>query len=208
VGPRVSLEPAFSLAVPGVVANVEQNTSAEVVVAVQAPRAQPSWAGVLYGGVTSLTALAACLWAPIWIPEAGVAFIVPVLGVAVGVLAHHLSGSARDVSARRHRALNRARAAFVAEGVHRTRERTGVLLLIDEEEGRVEIVVDTGVEGALAMGRLAQVRFGGGTDGRDLTNLQAVLDGTRAMGLLLADALPATPDDNPDELDNTPRMLP
>ena len=119
------------------VANIEQNTSAEVVVAVQAPRAQPSWAGVLYGGVTSLTALAACLWAPIWIPEACVAFIVPGMGVAVGVLAHHLSRSARDVSARRHRALNRARAAFVAEGVHRTRERTGLLLLIDEEEGRV-----------------------------------------------------------------------
>jgi len=95
----------------------------------------------------------------------------------------------------------------VAEGIHRTRARTGVLLLIDEEESRVELVVDTGVEGALAMGRVAAVRFGGGGDGRELTDLQAVLDGLRTLGGLLADALPADDDDNPDELDNAPRML-
>ena len=204
---RVSLDPSFAQSVPDLITEVEKSTSAEVVVAVQAPISAPSWAGVTYGTLGGLTALALCLYAPFWIPEAGVAFVVPLTAAATGLLGHWLRHRRRPRAARHLRALNRARAAFVAEGIHRTRARTGVLLLIDEQESRVELVVDTGVEGALAMGKVAEIRFGQGEDHRDLNDLTSVLNGIRTLGELLAVALPADDDDNPDELDNAPRML-
>ena len=204
---RVSLDPSFAQSVPDLITEVEKSTSAEVVVAVQAPTSAPTWAGVTYGALGGLTALALCLWAPLWIPEAGVVFIVPLSAVVCGLLGHWVRHRSRPRAVRHLKALNRARAAFVAEGIHRTRARTGVLLLIDEQESRVELVVDTGVEGALAMGKVAEIRFGKGEDHRDLKDLSSVLDGIRALGELLAVALPAAEEDNPDELDNAPRML-
>ena len=98
---RVSLDPTFAQSIPEVIASVENGTSAEVVVAVQAPVPAPSWAGVTYAALGGLTALALCLWAPIWIPEAGVVFIVPLVAAACGLLGHWVRHRRRPSPGRR-----------------------------------------------------------------------------------------------------------
>ena len=50
---------------------------------------------------------------------------------------------------RQREVLRAARATFVERGVHRTRDRSGVLVYISWLEREVELVVDTGVERAL-----------------------------------------------------------
>ena len=205
---QVSLDPAFSLAIPGVVAEVERSTSAEVVVVVHRPTTQLRPQAVVSGLAAALSALAMCLWAHFTVSEAGVLFIVTVAAVVGGAVGQVLGDRLHSVEDRHARALRRARAAFVRYGVHRTRARTGLVVLLDEAEGRMALVADTAVEGAVPQGRIDSVAFGDGPDGRDLSGLQPVLDGLRALGVLLAQGLPADPHDNPEELDNAPRVLP
>lgn len=203
---RASLDPAFALAVPGVVAEVEHGTSAEVVVVVHPPRSTLG-SGAALGGLTGgLLALAGCLWSSVEVSEPGVMFIVTVAAVVSGLAAHVAQDRWTPLEVRHARSVRRAQAAFVGLGVHRTRERTGVVVLLDEAEGRVALVYDTGVEGAVARGTLDGVRYGDGPDGRCLAGLQPVLDGLRELGRLLASGLPADPTDNPEELSNHPRV--
>ncbi len=204
----VSLDPAFGVAIPGVVADVESRTSAEIVVVVYRTTPPWGWVAGLSGLAGGLVSLAACLWTPFSIVESGVLSIVAASAVLSAALGELVYRRTRPLPLRQARALRRARAAFVRYGVHQTRERTGLVLLLDEVERRVELVVDTGVEGAVSTGLLDSVVFGGGPDGRDLAGLQPVLDGLRTLGGLLAEGLPANPDDNPEELDNAPRILP
>jgi len=204
----VSLDPAFSMAIPGVVAEVEASTRAELVVVVYRTPNGPGALALSGGLLGGLLSLATCLWAPILIPEAGVMFAVTVAAVVGGGLGWLLRLRTEPEQAGRARALRRAQAAFVRYGVHRTRERTGMVILLDETEGCVSLVVDTAVEGAVPAGRLDGVRFGRGPDGRQLDGLQPVLDGLRQLGALLSQALPADREDNPEELDNAPRVMP
>lgn len=49
-----------------------------------------------------------------------------------------------------HRARNMARRQFLDQGVHRTREGTGVLFFVSEAEHYVEIIADCGVDGRVS----------------------------------------------------------
>jgi putative membrane protein len=87
-----------------------------------------------------------------------------------------------------------ARAAFVELGVSRTRGRTGVLVFVSMFERRVEVVADIGVDEAAlvpafrdALQKLERaVREG---------EIDRFLDGLRSMGPALACALPRAADD-------------
>lgn len=101
-----------------------------------------------------------------------------------------------------HRAVHRrALRAFAEDGVHITREATGVLILMSEAERRVEILADAGIHAqvgtsgwerhvAALVASIRERRAGAGA-----------VDVIRAIGQELETAVPPR-SDNPDELDN------
>ena len=87
-----------------------------------------------------------------------------------------------------------ARAAFVDLGISRTKARAGVLVFLSMFERRVEVVADIGIDEAAlgtewkdALHRLERAVERGEFD--------RFLDGVRAMGPVLAGALPRAADD-------------
>ncbi len=94
-----------------------------------------------------------------------------------------------------------ARAAFVDQGVSRTRKRTGVLVYVSTFERRVELVADVGVDAKLLE---AQARALADSVERG-PELDAFLAGVRALGPALAGALPHGEDDV-NELPDAPVM--
>lgn len=204
---QISTAPGFGAAVAGTVAAIEQSTSAEVVVAVQPRQRALRWSAVSGGGLLGLAVLGWCLFTELEL-GAPVVWVAVAVAMVLGGLAGQLGEQALEpAAASRARTQRRCAAALVSLGVHRTRARTGVVVLVDEAEGRVGLVVDTGVEGAVPLGRLAAVPLGAGPEHDELTTLPDFLRGLRALGQVLAAGLPADPDDNPDELDDAPRIL-
>ncbi len=100
---------------------------------------------------------------------------------------------------RRH-AREAATREFVARGLTRTRERTGVLVYVAQAEGHVELVTDAGLTDRLPPGALDTIRdalrdaIRAGRAGEGLTEAVAEL------GRLLATIAPPT--DDMDELPN------
>lgn len=136
-----------------VVRAIEARTRAEVVVAVQ-PRLTglDAWAfgtaaGVAYAGLLGF------LYLPIdfslWVAAVGV----PVLFLATlastrlfDALRRALIPDARE----RERALELARATFQRLGVHETRERNGILVLVTPHDRSVVVLPDRGLADALS----------------------------------------------------------
>ena len=102
---------------------------------------------------------------------------------------------------KRQRASRLAHEQFIAQGLHRTRQRTGVLIFVAVAEHHVEIVADRGIDAAVPAGTwdeavakfVEQVRAGQVADG--------FLATIAVIGERLAEHFPATTDD-PDELPN------
>jgi putative membrane protein len=113
------------------------------------------------------------------------------LFVSTSRLQRLLAGPARMDAAARARAA----ALFSERGVHMTRERTGVLLMLSEVERRVVILADSGINAHVAAGAWAKhvativdaIHRGAAGDG-----VAAVV---RDIGTLLAKDFPRRPDD-------------
>lgn len=185
------------------VKDVELRSDAEVVVVLAARSAewpQVAWAVGAAAGWLTLAALA-------WLPQPfeGAWFPVEVAftGAVAGWLASRSDRLPGYVVPRRIRAARvaeAARAAFVEEAVHATRGRTGVLLYVSALERRAVLLADQGVLARLPRARIDAIDFGE-------ADAAAVMAGLRALGDLLAEALPAT-HHNPDELPDAPRVRP
>lgn len=199
---------AFSAAVAAAVADAEQHTSAELVVVV-APRAAP-WAAAAAaaGAAVAWLVLAVAVFTPsVDVHPVALLVELPLSGLSAAWLVHRSPGLLRRLVPARAQAAaveEAARAAFVAEQVHQTRARTGVLLFFSLLERRAALVVDAGVQGAVPDGALAALRFGP-APGR-LGSQDELCAGIRAAGLALGRHLPPVLGDNPDELTNAPRV--
>ena len=199
----------FSAAVSAVVAEVERATSAEIVVVAAARSASYAAFSALGGAALAWLGLAFVLWSPLdfsglWLP-----LELPVLGLGGAWLFHHSPALLHRLipPALQQAAVRRAaHGAFHEESVHGTRARTGVLVYLSALEDRVCIVADGGVESRLPPGRLATVRWGAGAVPTQPGDLDHFLGGLRSLGGMLAEVLPADPDDNPDELPDAPRI--
>ncbi|PZO01897.1 MAG: hypothetical protein DCF30_06315 [Hyphomicrobiales bacterium] len=102
---------------------------------------------------------------------------------------------------KRRRAHGVALREFTARGLTRTRQRTGVLLYVAIQERYAEILVDTGLDGqvdqAVWDGIIEPLLVAARADRlRD-----GLIDAVRAVGAVLAQHVPRTPDDV-DELPN------
>ena len=99
------------------------------------------------------------------------------------------------------RAHRLARLQFIEQGLHRTRDRTGVLIFVSVAERYVEIIADTGINDKVTpgiwdktvAGFVAQIRAGRIAEG--------FLDAVKSLGDELAQHFPPTEDDS-DELPN------
>lgn len=101
-------------------------------------------------------------------------------------------------------AERRASAAFAEHGLRRTRERTGILILVSLLEHRVVVLADDGVNRRLAPGHgwqeVVEAVLGGIRGGELVEGLLAAID---RCGEVLTGPLPARPDD----LDEIPHAL-
>ena len=161
----------------------------------------------LLGGLLALLTLACLLilervgW--------GLSYSPPV--VLLGVLAAYILGSLAgslpvllrlltpdrqmDLQVRR-----RAEAAFYEHGLHKTREGSGILIMISLLERRVQILADRAIDekvppatwDAVVQQLVSAIKEGRPTDGLCRAIAQC--------GALLAEHFPARPGDNPDEL--------
>lgn len=109
---------------------------------------------------------------------------------------------------KRHRVRRRAAEQFLAKNLHLTRERTGVMIYVSLDERMAELVADEGIAQHVgphvwdqAMAALAD----GLKRGRPADGFEAAIG---LCGEVLAQAFPARPGDNPDELPDAVVRLP
>lgn len=102
---------------------------------------------------------------------------------------------------KRRRAHDVALREFTARGLSRTRQRTGVLLYVAIQERYAEIIADSGIDG-----RVEQAVWDGIVEsvvlaGREDRLREGIVTAVRAIGAVLANHAPRSPDDV-DELPN------
>jgi putative membrane protein len=96
----------------------------------------------------------------------------------------------------------RAEQAFYQHGLHKTRDRTGILILVSLLEQRVHVLADKGINERVPPGTWDRIVAGiidGIRAGRPTDSL---CDAIARCGDVLARFCPAGPGDNPDELSN------
>lgn len=204
-------DPRFVESVTRVVAEIERTTSAELVVVAAGRSASHAGRGAVCGVVAAWLALLLMVILPIDFAAEWLLIELPILGGLVAwfvprnerVLQKVLpKAAARDVVARA------AAAAFTEEVVHGTRDRTGLLIYVSGIENHVSVIADGGIEARVPPGEWASLPWCGAAAEPGPHELDAFLNGLRAIGRSLAVHLPADPDDNPDELPDAPRVRP
>ncbi|HMG57276.1 MAG TPA: hypothetical protein VK601_27440 [Kofleriaceae bacterium] len=185
---------------------IEKTSATEVVVAVRRRSAGYRHANLAIGVAAAAGGLAAMLFGAHSFALTSILVDPFVVGGAAGAVVELLPGIKRGLSPRRlrHGAVVRAaRATFIERGVHRTRDRSGLLVYISWLEREVALIADSGLERALPV-ELA------GDATRALT--AAIADGGAAVARelerfapALAAAMPRRDDDTnelPDEVDS------
>lgn len=201
----------FVSSVTRVVGEIEQTTSAEVVVVAAARSAAHVHVGALAGAAAAWLMLLFMVVLPWDFSAAWMLLELPIIG---GLVAWFVPRSTRAMEkllspARADAAVARAAAAaFTEEMVHGTRGRTGLLVYISGIEGRVSVIADGGIEAHVPPGEWASLPWCGRAAAPGPHDLDAFLNGLRVIGRTLSVHLPADPDDNPDELSDVPRVRP
>lgn len=131
---------------------IEQASAAEVVVAVRRRSASYLHANVAIGAAVAAAGLAAMLFSDHVFALTSILVDPFVVGGVAGAVVELLPAVKRLLSPRAMRqreVLRAARAAFVERGVHKTRDRSGILVYLSWLEREVAVVVDAGIERAL-----------------------------------------------------------
>lgn len=213
-GKQTALSEAARERIRQAVHAAEQQTSAEIVPMIVARsglyRDAQHWAGL----IAALTTLAALLTIEVsWVPwgwhAANAAWLV--LAVTLAYLGGSWIGRVpaviRLLTSRErmhHKVRLRAERAFAQHAVSQTRERTGVLIMLSILERQIYVLPDRALSGQVSAERWKQVvqaaveRLQGGDIAEGLA--QAIA----ACGVVLAEACPGRPGDNPNELPDEP----
>jgi putative membrane protein len=146
------LDAAARTAFASAVEAIERVSAAEVVVAVRRRSASYLHANVVIGAAVAVAGLAAMLFSADVFGLTSILVDPFVVGGVAGAVVELLPAVKRYLSPRAMRqreVLRGARAAFVERGVHRTRDRSGILVYISWLEREVAVIVDAGIERAL-----------------------------------------------------------
>ncbi len=199
----------FSTTIERAVGEAERGTAAELIVVVAARSGSYlDAAGALGAGFAMLVLLVA-LFAPRLFPPIAVAIDVPLVFALATWLAHRTPALMRVIvpSARRRKQVDRAAAEhFLAEAVHGTRGRTGLLVYVSLLEERVALIPDLGLLGRVPRAAWADVRWSETGDPSRPRTLQGLVRGIEQIGAILRSRVPADPTDA-NESPNAPRIV-
>lgn len=209
-GKQAALSEAERERIRQAVHTAEQRTSAEIVPMIVARsglyRDAQHWAGL----TAALMTLASLLTIEVtWVPwgwhESNAAWLV--LAVMLAYVGGTWIGTWPPVirlltspTRMRQKVMLRAERAFAQHAVSQTRERTGVLIMLSMLERQIYVLPDRSLAGLVPAERWKQVvqvaveRLHGGDIAGGLSHA------IHACGVVLVDACPARPDDNPNEL--------
>ena len=201
---------SFSDAVAGAVRAAERGTAAEIVVVVAARSGSYLDLALIAGAAVAAVTLAVALFAPAVFHPVAVAIEVPLAFGVAAWLVHRTPGllSWLAPGARAQAQVERAAAAqFVAEAVHGTKGRTGLLLYVSVMEERVTLVPDLGLQGRVPAPLWTTVRFAERGAGRRVRTQDDLLRGLAAIGGLLRERAPGDRGDV-NEMPDEPRIVP
>jgi len=195
------------------VQQAERGTKGEIVPMIVPASALYREAGYRTGLILALLTLAVLLTLEMyWLPwgwhagNAGWLMLAVVVAYGIGQWLGTGSNIIRLVTSRERMADKvklRAEQAFYQHGLHNTKERTGILILVSLLERRVHVLADKGINDrvppgtwdGLVNGILDGIRTGNATD--------AICEAIAKCGALLSQVSPAGSGDNPDELPDT-----
>jgi len=199
----------FSAFIEKAVKEAERGTAAELIVVVAARSGSyRDVAGALGAGFAMLVLLLA-LFAPVPFHPMAVAVEVPFVFLLSAWLAHRAPGLLRTFvsAARMRRQVERAAAEhFLAEAVHGTRGRTGLLVYLSLLEERVAFVPDLGLEGRVPGAAWAEVCWSAEGDPSRPRTLQDLVRGIEKIGAILRMRIPADATDV-NESPDAPRIV-
>jgi len=199
----------FSEAVEHAVRAAERGTAAELIVVVASRSGSYLDAALAAGGLVALVTLVVALFAPISLRPAAVAVEVPLAFALAAWIAHRAPVVLRALTPphRMRRQVERAAAEhFVAEAVHGTRGRTGLLVYLSLLEERVVLLPDLGLQGRVPLALLQDVSWAASGDPSHPRSQADVLRGIAGLGALLNERLPADGDDT-NESPDAPRIV-
>ena len=203
---------AESQAIRAAVAAAEQASAGEIVpllVDAADDYELADWKGATLGALT-LAAAAAALHAlrPVWGPAATWLVLPAGAGALAGFLVARFSAAARRWLAGQERLDEcveaRAFEAFLRQGVHRTRDRSGVLILVALFERRVRILADEGIHAAIPAETWEALARDTARAMRDGRPGPALLAAVERCGELLAARGPRRRTDDTNELPDAP----
>lgn len=200
---------SFSDTVAGAVREAEKGSTAEIVVVAAARSGSYVDVALGAGGIAALAALLVALFAPVTFHPAAVAVEVPLAFGLVAWLVHRtpaLLGVLAPRARMRSQVERAAAAHFLAEAVHGTKGRTGLLVYVSLLEGRVALIPDLGLEAKVPAQVWAALRFSG-SDGRTCKSVDDLVAGIRTIGELLRARAPGTDVDG-NEIPDAPRIVP
>lgn len=199
----------FSAAIERAVGEAERGTAAElIVVAAARSGSYLDVAGAIGAGFAMLVLLFA-LFAPVPFDPIAVAVEIPLAFGLAAWLAHRTPGLIRAFvpAVRMRKQVERAAAEhFLAEAVHGTRRRTGLLVYVSLLEEHVALVPDLGLEGRIPKAAWAELRWSTAGDPSRPRTLQDVVRGIEQLGAILRLRMPAEPTDV-NESPNAPRIV-
>jgi putative membrane protein len=191
-----------------VVKEAERRTRGEIVPMVVSASGRYREAAHLMGLIAALLCLAVLLTSGLWqwhgAPyRSGIMLVAVMLGYLAGRWLGSLPAIIRMVVPEERLSQNvrrRAELAFYEHGLNKTREGTGILILVSLLERRVQVLADKGINEKVPPGmwdRLVEELIQHIKAGRALEGLSRAI---RQCGDLLARYFPAAEQDNPDEL--------
>jgi putative membrane protein len=197
----VTSSPGFAAELEKRVGELEQQTSAELVVVISPQSGLYRDVSVGAGLFAAWVALAFACWSPYpfdaWFFPVDSALIGGVVG---GILAWSPTLTRLMVPKARQKKQVReaAEASFMQESILGTEGRTGVLIYISVLEQQVELILDPALAGRIPPAALSTLTI-------QATSNEALLQGLTALGALLARYCPPG-EGNANELANAPRM--
>lgn len=190
--------PEASKRAAAVVAEIERETGAEVVIAVRRSSGRYTGADYLWGSLFAFATLLLLLFLPqefqLWTIPVDV-IVSFALAAWVSSRSYYLRRTLTLPATRRANAESAARACFVEAGVSRTRDRSGLLVYVTLLERRVVLVPDVGFDPAKLHAATAEAVAQMEASLGAAPDFGALLAGLGRLGPPLATLMPRREDD-------------
>lgn len=180
--------------VAAAIAAVEKNTDAEIVTVLARQADDYTYISLLWASLIALIVPSAANYFGEWLEVHQLAIVQWSCFIVLSFVfrLRWLTPRLIPDAVRYWRASNLARRQFLAQGLHRTKNATGVLIFVSEAERYVEILVDNGISSLIADEVWIEIVDDFTTLVKSGRTLEGFLGSIAACGSLLATQVPAT----------------